>query len=792
MARKARSRFCACGLGMLLLGLGLGASAGRAADRELEIPREKVFQNTARSFVIVRYHLKKSERPPLDGSSGYGSEQRRVLSYILNKNVLEVIGVIISDKGEVFTPEGWVQLPDVVAKITVAGWDGQVVPAQADRLLTKASGRVLRIRGELPATWKALAFTKPEAVTPETTFWAATPRPAEQHRIQVGSCTHNLDWTSAMDPNHSLLVSGFLQVGVLCNAAGQPVGVTAVREIDLGPDGPIWQGEDVLADAGISADEQRQLEEKLETDFAEGIYEITITFRPEPEEEEPFSYGGRFGYRGRSSRRDGQERLVYGLGFARDRLLVPEVLSSEQIVGIDTISVQAGDQEIPARFGGVLKQCGAMVIELEEGDLPRTAEFSTEGTLARTTPFWGGYVHELAGKDVRVQYTRWLSKKQGYADQWYPVTTQSIRSGSWLLDRQGRLVGLCCRARYEQDRLKPYLLAERYNRYGGSDYFSSSSLSRSMGYEPHRYSSDRRLFEAGELVQMLADAPASYDKHMRHLTKDEQKRRVWLGVEYTAPNKEMVKQMNLREPTRDGRIGLMVNRVYPGSPAAELGLTEGDILLTLAVPGTPWPIELAADEREDFDMPDFDEADIPKEFEAMGLRMPRRRPWPSRENTLTRMLADIGEGTTVTLSHIHDGQIVDKQFTIEQSPRDMLSAAKYKHEKLGLTVKDLTYEVRTAMRLDESAMAVVVTDVEQGTPAALARVNRYELIRAVDGQPVENVQTLEQLVAAAQQAEKESVRLTVEWMGKTRLADLKFEAKGSPNSLLKSLLPGLQ
>ena len=115
MARTARNRFCVYGLGMLL-GLCIGASVGRGADREQAIPYEKVYQNTARSFVIVRYHFKKSERPPLDGSSGYNSDQQRTLTFILNKNVLEVIGVIISDKGEVFTPERQPQLSEVVDK----------------------------------------------------------------------------------------------------------------------------------------------------------------------------------------------------------------------------------------------------------------------------------------------------------------------------------------------------------------------------------------------------------------------------------------------------------------------------------------------------------------------------------------------------------------------------------------------------------------------------------------------------------------------------------------------------
>jgi S1-C subfamily serine protease len=98
--------------------------------------------------------------------------------------------------------------------------------------------------------------------------------------------------------------------------------------------------------------------------------------------------------------------------------------------------------------------------------------------------------------------------------------------------------------------------------------------------------------------------------------------------------------------------------------------------------------------------------------------------------------------------------------------------------------------VRAALRLQPDEPAVVVTKVEQGTPTALARINAYELIRAVDGTPVDNVAALEKLIAQAQEAKKDSVRLTVEWMGKTRLADLKFEAKAPASGLLNSLLPG--
>ena len=592
-----------------------------------------------------------------------------------------------------------------------------------------------------------------------------------------------------MDCGHCLRVPGVYSAGVLCDAEGRPVGVTCLDEINLGAGGPVWRGKDILADPGICEEQQVQLEEKIKKQFAKNIYEIRIMPRPEPQEEEELDFGRRF--RGRFSGQQAvEEVLVYGLGFAENKLLIPEALPKELVAGIDTITVKVGDEDVPARFGGVLKECTATVIELEKGKLPQTVAFPADGKVTRLEPFWAVSASELAGMDVRTECSRWVDKQQGYADQWYAAAERPLPAGSWLLDRQGNLVGFLGQARHDSDRLEPYLLGREQSRY--RPYRAAYPMTRqrpsARAGARYGYPGDTRLFDAAEMAKMLGGLPANYDPHIRHLDKDEQKRRVWLGVEYTAPDKEMIKQMNLREPTQDGRIGVLVNRVYPGSPAAQMGLTEGDILLKITVPGTPWPIELAGDDRESYGVPEFDEADIPKEFAAMGYQMPRRRPWPSQDNYVNRLLGEIGQGATVKLSYLHGTKTLEKEFTIQQAPRDMLSAAKYKNDKLGLTVKDVTYEVRAALRLKPEEPAIVAVKVEQGTPAALARINTYELIRAVDGVSVDNVGTFEKLIAQAQESKKDSIRVTVEWMGKTRLADLKFEAKapaGMPDALLR-------
>jgi hypothetical protein len=766
--------------GVAALGLGLGARVARGADEDNE-PTQKIYTNTTHSFVLVSYYLKKSDRPYMNEGEPAELGSGSVLQRILNKNAMDVVGILLNDRGEVFTFDREPAHREVIDHITVKGPDGVVVPARADRLLTKAPGRILRIEGKLPAGWQPLQFAELADVTAETRLFVASMGAGRYYHLYVRPCEYGLNWDSTLDCGHCIRLPNVYSAGVLCDGEGRPVGVTCLDEIDLGPGGPAWRGQDILADPGLSEEQQIRLEKKIEKEFAGNIYEIRIMPRPEPQEEEEVDFGRRM--RGRyAGQQPVEEILAYGLGFAENKLLIPDALSKELAAGIDTITVRVGEEDLPARFGGVLKECAATVIELEKGKLPQTIAFAADAKVARLEPFWAVSANELAGMEVRIEANRWIDKQQGYEDKWYAAPERTLSSASWLVDREGRLVGFLGQARHESDRLEPYLLGReqgRYRPYRAAMAFSPLARSRPSARSGARYGypGDTRMFDAAEMAQMLGDLPARYDRYIRHLDKDDQKRRVWLGVEYTAPDKEMIKQMDLREPTRDGRIGVLVNRVYSGSPAAEMGLTEGDILLKITVPDTPWPIELAGDDRESYGVPDFDEADVPREFASLGYQMPRRRPWPSQDNYVNRLLGEIGRGTTVKLGYIHGTKILEKEFTIQQAPRDMLSAAKYKNDKIGLTVKDVTYEVRAALLLKPDEPAVVAVKVEQGTPAALARINTYELIRAVDGVAVDSVATFEKLITEAQKAKKDSVRLTVEWMGKTRLADLKSEAR---------------
>ena len=276
---------------MVVMALGLCGPVVRAATDEDSGPALKIDQQTAHSFVVVSYHLKKSDRPYMNEADASEFGAGTVLQRILNKNAMDVIGILLNDQGEVFTFDREPTHREVIERITVKGPDGTVLPAQADRLLTKAPGQILRIEGKLPAGWQPLQFAEQADVTAETKLFVATMGIGKYYHIYVRACEYGLNWDKDLDCGHCVRVPGVYSAGILCNADGKPVGVTCLDEIDLGPGGPAWRGKDILADPGLSEEQQKQLEEKIKKQFAKNIYEVRIMPRPEPQEEEEIDFG---------------------------------------------------------------------------------------------------------------------------------------------------------------------------------------------------------------------------------------------------------------------------------------------------------------------------------------------------------------------------------------------------------------------------------------------------------------------------------------------------------------------
>ena len=187
--------------------------------------------------------------------------------------------------------------------------------------------------------------------------------------------------------------------------------------------------------------------------------------------------------------------------------------------------------------------------------------------------------------------------------------------------------------------------------------------------------------------------------------------------------------------------------------------------------------------------------------------------WKNRANFLTRAFDAIGVGKTVRLTYYRPadngkGMMLTADYKVELAPPDLESAPRWQNRKLGLTVKDVTYEVRHALNLKDPPGVIVakaesgspmviarivkdmtyeirhalsltdadpgvlVAKVEDGSPMTVARIYPNEIITRLDDKPLGSARQMRDLVAAARKAGRQKVRLTVLRLGRTRLADL--------------------
>jgi hypothetical protein len=227
------------------------------------------------------------------------------------------------------------------------------------------------------------------------------------------------------------------------------------------------------------------------------------------------------------------------------------------------------------------------------------------------------------------------------------------------------------------------------------------------------------------LLEAVNGLPATADAGNVPVSEEEANRLAWLGVELQPMNQELARANGVAAATRDGETGGLVTHVYPGSPAETAGIRVGSVLLRLLVPGQPLPIEVEIEEdpasRMAFPWDRLDQ--LPEQYFD---RIPM--PWPRVETEFIRTVTDLGFGTPFTAEWVTEGQTKSGRFETVAGPAHYGAAPKFRSERLGTTVKGLTYEVRRYLQLGDTDPGVVVDRIEPGSRVSIAGVKPYELI----------------------------------------------------------------
>ena len=157
----------------------------------------------------------------------------------------------------------------------------------------------------------------------------------------------------------------------------------------------------------------------------------------------------------------------------------------------------------------------------------------------------------------------------------------------------------------------------------------------------------------------------------------------------------------------EGTDGALVSHVNAGSPAEEAGIRPGDIIL-------------------EFDGVAIDDVD------RLRFEVAAREP-----------------GTEVEVRFLRDGVQQTVQAVIDRlgSESEPVPGRRRSAERLGLETRRMTSDLARRLQLSDSEGGVVVSRVEPLSPASRAGIRVNDVLRSVDGEPVDDPQQLERILA---------------------------------------------
>ncbi len=186
-------------------------------------------------------------------------------------------------------------------------------------------------------------------------------------------------------------------------------------------------------------------------------------------------------------------------------------------------------------------------------------------------------------------------------------------------------------------------------------------------------------------------------------------RRGYLGVNIDDLTYRHMEAFGL-ESTR----GALITNVMPGTPASKAGLEKGDVIVRV------------------------------DEFEVEDNR------------DLINHVSSKAPGDRVDVEVIRNGKTVNKVVRLEEraSTADIAEVTTpdepEEMEWLGLQLQDLDDDAREELELESTLRGVLVTDVAASSPLYEERVQPYDVITEVNGEPVESAADFQEAVSAAE------------------------------------------
>lgn len=212
----------------------------------------------------------------------------------------------------------------------------------------------------------------------------------------------------------------------------------------------------------------------------------------------------------------------------------------------------------------------------------------------------------------------------------------------------------------------------------------------------------------GSFIGIGFAIPSNTAKHvMEDLIKTGKVSRGYLGVSITSLREDLAKQFKVPDTS-----GALVNDVTPGGPADKAGIKNGDVIRKL-------------------------------DGKTVG-----------DSGQLTAMVTNMNPGTEVTLDILRDGKPTTIHLTLGERPANLsvtpgVGKAPSEGALRGITVQNLTPDVRDQLGLPPSVRGVVISELDPSSPAAQGGLQPGDVIETINRHPVNSVADFNRLAAEA-------------------------------------------
>ncbi|MFH0937827.1 MAG: hypothetical protein V1899_00855 [Planctomycetota bacterium] len=526
--------------------------------------------------------------------------------------------------------------------------------------------------------------------------------------------------------------------GIIVNSRGAAVAAAMNGNLPLNE---IWKGSP-LDWVALTATEYQQKLISLQNAIKNTVIRVQLNFRsPKKKADDRHgnyrrSYGSDEDDTGEP---DAAERNVPGLVIGDVMVLALVDLKAPETARLERVTLHLPNGvAIGARFGHSLRDFGALIV------IP-------ERKLQAVLPIAGGDIRTLRGRlllaaevrikgEERIEYLmhrRIPSFEYGRQDYNYPNVSYAA-DHLYFFTPAGELA--------------VFPLRNRYKGVSKNDQWS--------------YQNAKVLpTPVGVIMPVIGDLVRSGDPSNVPLSMEQENRLAWLGVELQNLTRDLARTNNVAKYSNDGKFGAVVSYVYPDSPAARAGIEPGAILLRVHVAGEPKPLDVTLDGMNNAAFPWSRLDECPEQYFD---RMPQ--PWSDVENLFIRALTDFGFGCAFQAEFFINGVIVKKDFTIEQSPPYYEMAARFKSKELGMTVRDITYEVRRYFQMTADSSGVIISKIETGSKASVAGIKPYEIITHINNLPIKDVRQFETNLAVGTE-----LLLNVKRMTQSRVVKVKLD-----------------